>query len=82
MEGSTMITITGLTEKQKALMTVMWDIDSTDKVHEFIRSLPASDARDAHSLLQMAIWESIEQQEGLDNYAQLAKDCISRTSSK
>jgi hypothetical protein len=77
-----MITITGLTEKQKALMTVMWDIDSTDKVHEFIRSLPASDARDAHSLLQMAIWESIEQQEGLDNYAQLAKDCISRTSSK
>ena len=77
-----MITITGLTEKQKALLTVMWDIDSTDKVHEFIRSLPAADARDAHSLLQMAIWESIEQQEGLEEYAQLAKDCISRTSSK
>ena len=77
-----MITITGLTEKQKALLTVMWDIDTTDKVHEFIRSLPAADARDAHSLLQMAIWESIEQQEGLEEYAQLAKDCISRTSSK
>ena len=77
-----MISISGLTDKQKALLTVMWDIDSTDKVHEFIRSLPASDARDAHSLLQMAIWESIEQQEGLDNYAQLAKDCVSRTSSK
>jgi hypothetical protein len=82
MEGNGMITITGLTEKQKALLTVMWDIDSTDKVHEFIRSLPAADARDAHSLLQMAIWESIEQQEGLEEYAQLAKDCISRTSSK
>ena len=77
-----MITISGLTPKQKALLTVMWDIDSTDKVHEFIRSLPAADARDAHSLLQMAIWESIEQQEGLEEYAQLAKDCISRTSSK
>jgi hypothetical protein len=77
-----MITITGLTEKQKALLTVMWDIDTTDKVHEFIRSLPAADARDAHSLLQMAIWESIEQQEGLEEYAQLAKDCISRSSSK
>ena len=77
-----MITISGLTEKQKALMTVMWDIDTTDKVHEFIRTLPAADARDAHCLLQMAIWESIEQQEGLEEYAQLAKDCISRTSSK
>jgi hypothetical protein len=77
-----MITISGLTEKQKALLTVMWDIDTTDKVHEFIRSLPAADARDAHSLLQMAIWESIEQQEGLEEYAQLAKDCISRSSSK
>jgi hypothetical protein len=77
-----MITISGLTEKQKALLTVMWDIDSTDKVHEFIRSLPAADARDAHSLLQMAIWESIEQQEGLEDYAQMAKNCISRSSSK
>jgi hypothetical protein len=43
-----MITISGLTPKQKALMTVMWDIDSVDKVQEFIRTLPAADARDAH----------------------------------
>jgi hypothetical protein len=76
-----MITISGLTPKQKALLTVMWDIDSVDKVHEFIRTLPARDARDAHSLLQMAIWESIEQQEGLEDYEQLAKACISRSSS-
>jgi hypothetical protein len=77
-----MITISGLTVKQKALLTVMWDIDSTDKVQEFIRTLPAADARDAHCLLQMAIWESIEQQDGLESYESLAKDCISRCSSK
>ena len=77
-----MITITGLTPKQKALLTVMWDIDSVDKVKEFIGTLPAADARDAHSLLQMARWESIEQQEGLEDYEQLAKNCISRSSSK
>ena len=81
MEGPTMITISGLTPKQKALLTVMWDIDSVDKVQEFISTLPAQDARDAHSLLQMAIWESIEQQ-GLEDYEELAKDCISRSSSK
>jgi len=77
-----MITISNLTPKQKALLTVMWDIDSVDKVQEFIRTLPAADARDAHCLLQMAIWETLEQQEGLDSYEQLAKDCISRCSSR
>jgi hypothetical protein len=77
-----MITISGLTPKQKALLTVMWDIDSVERVHEFIGTLPAQDARDAHSLLKMAIWESIEQQEGLEDYEQTAKDLISRCSSK
>jgi hypothetical protein len=77
-----MISISGLTPKQKALLTVMWDIDSVSKVQAFIGTLPARDARDAHSLLKMAIWESIEQQEGLADYEHMAKDCISRTSSK
>ena len=63
-----MITISGLTPKQKALLTVMWDIDSVDKVQEFISTLPAADARDAHSLLKLAIWESLEQEGELDAY--------------
>ena len=77
-----MITISGLTVKQKALLTVMWDIDSVTKVQAFIGTLPAADARDAHSLLQMAIWESIEQEEGLADYEQMARDCISRSSTR
>jgi hypothetical protein len=71
-----MITISGLTAKQKALMTVMWDIDSVDKVQEFIGTLPAADARDAHCLLQIAIWESLEQEEGLDAYKDTATTAI------
>ena len=81
MEGNVMITISGLTTKQKALLTVMWDIDSTDKVQEFIRTLPAADARDAHCLLQMAIWESLEQQGELDAYKDHATTAI-RTASR
>ena len=71
-----MITITNLTPKQKALLTVMWDIDSVDKVHSFISTLPAQDARDAHGLLQIAIWESIEQEKGLDAYMDQARSII------
>jgi hypothetical protein len=81
MEGNVMITISGLTTKQKALLTVMWDIDSVDKVQEFISTLPAQDARDAHCLLQMAIWESIEQDGGLDAYKDTATTAI-RTASR
>jgi hypothetical protein len=75
-----MITLSGLTPKQRALMTVMWDIDSVDKVQEFIRTLPAADARDAHCLLQMAIWESIEQDGGLDAYSDQARSVIASVS--
>jgi hypothetical protein len=71
-----MITITHLTPKQKLLLDVMWELDSLAKVQEFIRTLPAQDARDAHSLLQMAIWETIEQEDGLDAYADQADRAI------
>ena len=73
-----MITISGLTPKQKALLTVMWEIDSVEKVHQFIGTLPAQDARDAHSLLQMAIWETLELEGGLDDYSQDCADVIGR----
>jgi hypothetical protein len=71
-----MITIENLTAKQRALMTVMWDMDSMDKVQSFIRTLSPSDARDAHTLLQIVIWESLEQEEGLDAYKDHADACI------
>jgi hypothetical protein len=75
-----MITIDNLTPKQKALLTVMWEIDSLAKVQEFIRTLPAQDARDAHSLLQMAIWETLEQEGELDAYKDHACACIATAS--
>jgi hypothetical protein len=75
-----MISIQGLTPKQKALMTVMWDMDSMDKVQSFIRTLSPADARDAHSLLQVAIWESIEQEDGLDAYQDQAAGIIASVS--
>jgi hypothetical protein len=63
-----MITISNLTPKQKLLLDVMWELDSLDKVKAFIATLPVQDARDAHGLLQIAIWETIEQEDGLDAY--------------
>jgi hypothetical protein len=75
-----MITIDNLTPKQKAMMTVMWDMDSMDKVQSFIRTLSPADARDAHCLLQIAIWESIEAEDGLDAYKDTASIAIATAS--
>jgi hypothetical protein len=76
-----MITIANLTPKQKALLTVMWEIDSVEKVHQFIGTLPAADARDAGSLLQIAIWETLELEGAIDDYSQDCADVISRVRS-
>ena len=76
-----MITISNLTPKQKLLLDVMWELDTIERVQEFIRTLPAQDARDAHCLLQIAIWETLEQEDGLDAYKDRAGIVI-RTASR
>jgi hypothetical protein len=78
MAGCAMITITHLTPKQKALLDVMWQLDTMDKVHSFISTLPAADARDAGSLLKIAIWETLELEGAIDDYSQDCADVISR----
>jgi hypothetical protein len=80
MELNVMITIDNLTAKQKALMTVMWDMDSMAKVQSFIRTLSPADARDAHTLLQIVIWETLEQEDGLDAYMDQARSVIASVS--
>lgn len=71
-----MITIQGLTPKQKALMDVMWSMDSMPKVTAFVQSLPKRDAQDCMSLITIATQESYEQEGGLDEYKDAAAQCI------
>lgn len=72
-----MITITGLTHKQKALMDVMWTMDSMSKVQTFVSTLPKRDAQDCLSLITIATQETIEQEDGLDAYQAAAFAAIS-----
>jgi hypothetical protein len=63
-----MITIPNLTQKQKMLLDVMWNIENISQVNDFINSLPYKDKIDARSLLQIAIDESIEHEGGLKEW--------------
>ena len=76
-----MISITGLTHKQKVLMDVMWSMDDITKVTAFVNTLPKRDRQDCMSLIAIATQESQEQEDGLDAYKELAQAAISRARS-
>ena len=74
-----MITIQGLTHKQKVFMDVMWTMDSMPAVEAFIKSLPTRDGQDCRSLVAIAVQEAEEhEQNGLEAYESLAVSAISR----
>ena len=77
-----MITIQGLTNKQKAFMDVMWAMDSMPAVEAFIKTLPARDRQDCESLVTIAVQESLEEDNRLDDYEELAHNLIARISSR
>ena len=77
-----MITITGLTNKQKVLMDVMWAMDSMPAVEAFIKSLPKRDGQDCLSLVAIAVQESLEEDNRLEDYEELALNLIARVSSR
>ena len=77
-----MITIQGLTHKQKVLMDVMWSMDSMPLVEAFIKSLPTRDGQDCASLVAIAVQESLEQDNRMADYEELALIAISRARSR
>jgi predicted TIM-barrel fold metal-dependent hydrolase len=77
-----MITITGLTHKQKVLMDVMWSMDDISTVTAFVKTLPKRDRQDCLSLIAIATQESIEQEDGLDAYKHDALAAISYARSR
>ena len=77
-----MITIQGLTHKQKVFMDVMWSMDSMPLVEAFIKSLPTRDGQDCASLVAIAVQESLEQDNRLDDYAEAAVSAIARARSR
>jgi hypothetical protein len=78
-----MITIQNLTHKQKMIMSVLWELDTMEKVKAFIASLPLQDARDAQALLEIAVQETLEQEPGrMALYADYAQAVIRSASGR
>lgn len=71
-----MITIAGLTERQKGIMDLLWNCQDLEQITLFIKSLPTEQDRiDARSLVWIATVESLEQELGI---AKETKDAAAR----
>ncbi len=65
-----MITIQGLTERQRGIMDLLWGCENLEQIQELIAALPTrQDQLDARSLVWVATVESLEQELGI------AKEC-------
>ncbi len=73
-----MITISGLTDRQRNLMDLLWACKDLDQVQTLIKALPTrQDQVDCAGLIKIATWESIEQELGLGEYLDAALAAIS-----
>ena len=74
-----MITISGLTQRQKQLIDLMWNCQNLEQVQTLIAALPTKqDQNDCRGLVTILIQETLEQEEGLDAYAEVAEAAIDR----
>jgi len=73
-----MITITGLTPRQKQVIDLLWNCQTIEQARALVAALPTErDRADAGSLLLMVGWDCVELEEGLDQYADAANAAIS-----
>jgi hypothetical protein len=72
-----MITLEGLTHKQKMLAQLIWDCQTQDQLELLIRSLPTEEDRlMASTLSRVMIYEALESE--IDRYSDVAQEVIDR----
>lgn len=72
-----MITIQGLTDRQRSIMDLLWGIQDLEQVQEFIKSLPTKqDQWDAASMVEIAVQATYEHEGYLEQFAAAAGEAI------
>ena len=58
-----MIELENLSDIQKSLCDILWELDDPDELHPFLNGLPERLRRDAESMIQMMLLNSIDKTE-------------------
>jgi hypothetical protein len=73
-----MITIDGLTSRQKSICELLWSCTDLDSVRTLVSALPLRDRQDAQSIVTVMTQDSIESELGLDQYRSQAQQAIAQ----
>jgi hypothetical protein len=73
-----MITIEGLSKKQRALADIMWAMNGREQVEAFIKALHPKDRKDAETVIEMMILASIDECEDVEVAQQVLVDIMSK----
>ena len=73
-----MITIDGLTSRQKSICELLWSCTTLDSVRTLVAALPKRDRQDAQTIVTLMTQDSIEQDVGLDQYRAQAQAVITQ----
>jgi hypothetical protein len=73
-----MITIQGLSKKQRALADILWAMDGTEQVHAFIAALHPKDRVEAQTVCEMMILACIDECEDVEIAEQVLVDIMSK----
>jgi hypothetical protein len=73
-----MITIDGLTSRQKSICELLWSCTDLDSVRTLVSALPLRDRQDAQSIIALMTQDSIESELGLDQYRSAADQAIAQ----
>ena len=77
------ITIQGLTVRQQQLCELMWACRDIEQVRALIRALPTlQDRQSAETLMLLIVHETLEDEGGLNDYAEDAVGVIDRVRSR
>jgi hypothetical protein len=77
MSEHNMISITGLTDRQRSIMDLLWGCQDLEQLRALIQGLPTvRDRIDAQGLIWIAQTESLELEQGLEEYRDAANTAI------
>jgi len=70
--------LTNLNEMQKALCEILWELDDSKEVANFLDGLPIRIRQDAHNMIELMILNKIDETEATD----IADDIVNKILAK
>ena len=73
-----MITLEGLNKRQRAIAELLWNCESQEQAIEILNALSTKDKTDGKAIMNMMIYEILEERVDDEFYVETAKAAIDR----